>query len=82
MFKQNVPPQLLTEAKERDSLVQQWLGRMGINLHGTLTWGAAIGAFIGPVKAVLAGNPVMFTEQNIVLLATASNRSNRERISN
>ena len=71
MFKQNIPPQLLTEALIRESIVKDTLDSLGMHTYNTLTWGAAIGAFIGPARAVLANQPVEATPENYVLLATA-----------
>jgi len=71
MFKQNIPPQLLTEALIRESIVKDTLDSLGMHTYNTLTWGAAIGAFIGPARAVLANQSVEITPENYVLLATA-----------
>ena len=71
MLKQNIPPQLLTEAKKIDSVVKNTLDSLGMHLYSTLTWGAAIGAFIGPAKATLANQATQVTPENYVLLATA-----------
>ena len=71
MLKQNIPPQLLIEAKKIDSVVKNTLDNLGMHLYSTLTWGAAIGAFIGPAKATLANQATQVTPENYVLLATA-----------
>ena len=71
MLKQNVPQQLLAEAIIKESVIKDTLDNLGMHLYSTLTWGAAIGAFIGPAKAVLANQPAQVTPENYVLLATA-----------
>ena len=71
MLKQNIPQQLLTEALVKESIIKDTLDNLGMHLYSTLTWGAAIGAFIGPAKATLANQAAQVTPENYVLLATA-----------
>ena len=62
---------MLEEAKKNVSAVKQTLKDVAGKTHGTLTWGAGIGAFIGPVKDVLGDRAVEIGADNVTLLATA-----------
>tara|TARA_R110002012_G_scaffold203358_2_gene372727 strand:- start:351 stop:1418 length:1068 start_codon:yes stop_codon:yes gene_type:complete len=62
---------MLEEAKKNASAVKQTLKDVVGKTHGTLTWGAGIGAFIGPVKDVLGDQAIEIGTENVTLLATA-----------
>ena len=71
MFDNVLSEASLEEAKKNVGAVKQTLKDVVAKTHGTLTWGAGIGAFIGPIKDALADRAVDITHESVVLLATA-----------
>ena len=61
----------LKKAEEGLPAFKQTLRDFGAKIEGTLTWGAGIGAFIGPINDILAKREIEVTEENVYLLATA-----------
>ena len=61
----------LKKAEEGLPAFKQTLRDFGAKIEGTLTWGAGIGAFIGPINDILAKREIEVTEENAILLATA-----------
>jgi len=61
----------LKKAEKGLPAFKQTLRDFGAKIEGTLTWGAGIGAFIGPINDILAEREIEVTEENVYLLATA-----------
>jgi len=71
MFENVLSEASLERAKQEAGAVKQTLKDVVGKTHGTLTWGAGIGAFIGPVKDILGDRAVEIGADNVTLLATA-----------
>ena len=63
---------ILEQQKPQDGFLKDLLANIGVHIEGTLTWGAGIGAFIGPVKDVLGDQAIEIGTENVTLLATVN----------
>ena len=71
MFDGILSEEMLEEAKKNVPVFKQTLKDFGSKIYGTLTWGAGIGAFIGPIQDILGDRAVQIGKENVYLLATA-----------
>ena len=63
---------ILEHQNTEDSFLKELLGTIGVHIEGTLTWGAGITAFYGPVKDLLLNQDPRFTDVEIAMVFIAS----------
>ena len=63
---------ILEQQKPQDGFLKELLSTIGVHIEGTLTWGAGITAFYGPVKDLLLNQDPRFTEVEIAMVFIAS----------
>jgi len=63
---------ILEQQDTKDSFLKELLDSVGVHIEGTLTWGAGITAFYGPVKDLLLNQDPKFTEVEIAMVFIAA----------
>ena len=63
---------ILEHQNTQDNFLKELLGTVGVHIEGTLTWGAGITAFYGPVKELLLNQDPKFTEVEIAMVSIAA----------
>ena len=63
---------ILEQQKPQDGFLKDLLANIGVHIEGTLTWGAGITAFYGPVKDLLLNQDPKFSEVEIAMVFIAA----------
>lgn len=63
---------ILEHQNTQDSFLKELLNTVGVHLEGTLTWGAGITAFYGPVKDLLLNQDPTFSEVETAMVFIAA----------
>ena len=63
---------ILEQQKPQDGFLKDLLNNIGVHIEGTLTWGAGITAFYGPVKDLLLNQDPTFSEVETAMVFIAA----------